>query len=199
MSRPATDIRERAVEAAIELAAELGAAGVTFDAVSARIGASKGAVLHHFRTKDALLAAAVEGIASAYRALVEARMAEDPRRAGAFSRTILNLEMPETMSRAVRGMLAVLLERPLLGAPLDAFYAWCHERIRGDGIDPVVAAIIMTATDGFWLTGVIGLPSLPRDLEAAGHVWLSQLVEAETVKAERRRRGQAPPARRRRR
>src|SRR5204862_7250564 len=54
---PAT--RQRLLDAAVECLIELGVAGTTTLAVQRRAGASRGALLHHFPTHAALLAASV--------------------------------------------------------------------------------------------------------------------------------------------
>lgn len=53
-------MRARLLDAAVECLAELGYAGTTTSEIVARAGVSRGAQLHHFRTKDELLAAAVQ-------------------------------------------------------------------------------------------------------------------------------------------
>ena len=51
--------RRSVLEAAAELVAQDGAAKLTLDAVAERVGLSKGGILHHFATKDSLIAAMV--------------------------------------------------------------------------------------------------------------------------------------------
>lgn len=187
MSRSRSDIRERALGAAVDLAAERGVSAVTFDAVAEHIGASKGAVLHHFRTKDAILAAVVERISVEYQEGITSAMAADPNPIGAFSRAVVRFEPSEWMDRAVRGMLAVVLERPDLVEPLAGFVHWCHERVRNDGIDPVVASIVTAAADGVWLSGVIGTPSIPPEFGVASRDWLLALIDREAEAAASRR------------
>jgi AcrR family transcriptional regulator len=53
-------MRGRVLNAALECLVERGYAGTTTTAVAERAGVSRGAQLHHFRTREALLAAAVE-------------------------------------------------------------------------------------------------------------------------------------------
>lgn len=52
--------RERILDAALRCLAERGFAGTTTTAVAAQAGVSRGAQLHHFRTRNALLAGAVQ-------------------------------------------------------------------------------------------------------------------------------------------
>src|SRR5689334_2348972 len=50
-----SDSREAILEAAEAVVAEAGAAHLTLDAVAARAGMSKGGLLYHYRSKEALL------------------------------------------------------------------------------------------------------------------------------------------------
>ena len=51
--------RQKLLDAAVECLIELGVAGTTTLAVQRRVGASRGALLHHFPTHAELLAASV--------------------------------------------------------------------------------------------------------------------------------------------
>ncbi|MCU0633594.1 MAG: TetR/AcrR family transcriptional regulator [Gemmatimonadaceae bacterium] len=176
MGRPASDLRDRAVRAAIRLAASDGASGVTFDAVAEAIGSSKGAVLHHFATKDALLQAVVEGLVAEYRTTVESVAAADPNPVGAFARAMLDCSTPTELNRALRGLLAVILERPDRSEPIRQFYHWCYQHLLDDGIDPVHAGAVMLASDGMWLGELLGLPPLPDRIRSETHAWLRGLT-----------------------
>lgn len=55
-------MRARLLEATVEVLTERGWAGTTTTLVSARAGVSRGAQLHHFPTKNALVVAAVEHV-----------------------------------------------------------------------------------------------------------------------------------------
>ena len=65
--------REALLDAAEEIVRENGAAHLSFNAISARAGVSKGGLLYHFPTKEALLQALLERVSVA---LAEARKAE---------------------------------------------------------------------------------------------------------------------------
>lgn len=70
--------RRRLLDAALECLARDGYAGTTTTAVVARAGASRGAFLHHFPTRAALLAAAVEHLYQGLRADYEQAFASLP-------------------------------------------------------------------------------------------------------------------------
>jgi AcrR family transcriptional regulator len=78
--------RERLVQAAIELLAEVGYAGTSTNAVCERAGLSRGAQLHHFPSKHALLVGAVEHLLMTQIGQIQTdidvvRTADDPVRA----------------------------------------------------------------------------------------------------------------------
>ena len=175
MSRPSSDLPDRAVQAAIALAGAAGVRNVTFDAVAAKIGASKGAVLHHFRTKGDLIEAMVAALVAEHRAALERACAADPDPVGRFSRALLRVASPGDR-HAERGLLSALLEEPERAGAMRAHWQWCHRQLEADGIPPVHAAVIMMATDGLWLTELLGLPQFPPAVMAETLAWVDALT-----------------------
>lgn len=56
MGRAAAGVgRERVLDASLELFAERGVAGTSLQMIAERLGLTKAAVYHHFRTKDAIV------------------------------------------------------------------------------------------------------------------------------------------------
>ena len=60
MGKPAEQRRQEIVEAALELAAEQGVKRVTTQAIADRVGIAQPTVFRHFRTRDAIFAAAIK-------------------------------------------------------------------------------------------------------------------------------------------
>lgn len=102
-------MRARLLEATVELLVEKGYAGTTTTLVSERAGVSRGAQLHHFPTKDALVFAAV--------AELSARRGDDLRAAAS--------SLPEGRDRvhAVVAMLAEHFTSPVFAAALELWVA----------------------------------------------------------------------------
>jgi AcrR family transcriptional regulator len=98
-ARSGDDSRERILQAAAELFAQRGYAGVGVDEVAARSGIAKTALYYHFGNKDGLLAAVLERTAAAW---IEAIRQTSSEAAGPFER----------LERALAGMRALLEERP---------------------------------------------------------------------------------------
>lgn len=175
MSRPSSDLPVRAVRAAIELANANGVRSVTFDAVSAQLGVSKGAVLHHFRTKGDLIEAMVQVLVSDHRAALEEACAADPEPVGRFARALLQVTSP-AQNRAERGLLSALLDEPERADAMREHWRWCHARLQADGVSAMTAALIMLTSDGHWLSELIGLPQFPEPAMSQTLDWLDALT-----------------------
>lgn len=105
--RPA---RDRLLDAAERLVAEMGAAHLTLDAVAKFAGVSKGGLLYHFPSKESLL----EGMLTRHLGEVDARVATRvAARGGKPSRT-------EVFRERVRVLLELQPERPAVGAAVIA-------------------------------------------------------------------------------
>lgn len=101
-------MRQRLLEATVESLVELGWSGTSTTGVSQRAGVSRGAQLHHFPTKQALVVAAVEH-------LTQLRRDELTRAAG---------ELPiRGRTRAVLDILAAQFTSPVFFAALELWVA----------------------------------------------------------------------------
>jgi AcrR family transcriptional regulator len=101
--------RGRLLEATVDCLAERGWAGTSTTLVSQRAGVSRGAQLHHFPSKEALVLAAVEHLAERRRDEMAVAAAAVPVGAG--------------RTRAVLGMLAEHFTGPVFGAALELWVA----------------------------------------------------------------------------
>jgi AcrR family transcriptional regulator len=102
-------MRQRLLDATVEVLVERGWSGTSTTLVSQRAGVSRGAQLHHFPTKADLVLAAVEHLSDARR--------EDLRAAAA------DLPTGRRRTRAVLEMLAVHFTGPVFSAALELWVA----------------------------------------------------------------------------
>jgi AcrR family transcriptional regulator len=102
-------MRQRLLEATIDCLVERGWRGTSTTLVSQRAGVSRGAQLHHFPTKSALVLAAVDHLSTARHAEIVARSAELPSGPG--------------RTRAVLEMLVEQFTGPLFLAALELWVA----------------------------------------------------------------------------
>jgi AcrR family transcriptional regulator len=153
--------RRHVLDAAADLVASEGAAKLTLDAVAERVGLSKGGILHHFATKDSLIAAMIEDVVSQFECDLAKHM-QGESGPGSFARAFLRacLDPEGALTRTLRvsaGILAAVAINSQLLAPLRRRYDEWRKRLEDDGIDPAIAELVRTAADGLWLGNVLEL------------------------------------------
>ena len=103
--------QRRLLDATVDCLVEVGWAGTTTTLVAERAGVSRGAQLHHYPTKDALVLAAVAHLAKRRSAELEAEAADVPA-----------LPMPQRVDRVV-DLLTTVYVGPLFMAALELWVA----------------------------------------------------------------------------
>ncbi len=162
------ETRDRLLDAAAEVVLARGALGLTLEAVAKAAGVSKGGLLYHFASKEALLRAMVNRLVEA----TEARIAASCRaeaagggatpQAGAWLRGYLTAwtgpeGAPESDRRLGQALLAASAVDPALLDELRAQDALWGQRLRTDGLDPLLALILRLAIDGLWFNETLGI------------------------------------------
>jgi AcrR family transcriptional regulator len=160
--------RDRILEAGYAVAGQSGVAAVTLDAVANRAGVSKGGLLYHFPSKEALVSGMVDGLCRTFADLADAAASADPVSAGRSARAYLAASAGELwQSSRWLALVGALITDPAL---LGSWRAWVMAGRAADeaeNADPVAAAIVRLAADGLWLAGVLGLPAPDQQLHAA--------------------------------
>ena len=167
-----TDARDRILNAAEERLLAGGPGGLVLDAIAADAGVSKGGLLYHFESKEALVAGLCDRMLAGFdRALADLREA-DPEPAGAAARAYLaSTVTPEgkpadNSAQLMAGILATLgRDSRHLVAVRERYDAW-HAALVEDGLDETTVTIVRLAADGLWLSALLGLPQLEGDLGA---------------------------------
>ena len=159
------DTKNRLLEAAGRVVLERGAAGLTLEAVADAAGLSKGGLLYHYASKEALLTAMVQRLVDVTEERIDAYREQDAG-AGSWTRGYVRAcaveEVPadDPAGRLGVALLAAGATDPGLTASLRARQATWRERLRGDGVDPVAAQVARLAADGLWLNDIFDLPVL---------------------------------------
>jgi AcrR family transcriptional regulator len=116
-------MRQRLLDATVECLVEFGWSGTSTTLVSQRAGVSRGAQLHHFPTKNALVLAAVEHLSEARRHELEVAAADlptGPRR-----------------TRAVLEMLGTHFTGPVFSAALELWVAARTDAALREAVGPL--------------------------------------------------------------
>jgi AcrR family transcriptional regulator len=147
-------VRRQLLDVAARLAAEQGMGSVTLDAVSGASGVSKGGLLHHFPTKNALLDALFESLLERFDGELDELMRADPLPHGRFTRAYLLAcagikEKRDDSGHWAQVTIAMLAEPRLR----ERWRQWVRERADqyvGTDSSPD-AQIVRFAADGLWL------------------------------------------------
>lgn len=161
--------RDRILDAAARLVAQTGASHLTLDAVAQAAGVSKGGLLYHFPTKEALL----EGMVERHMAAIDRRVQELQSADGAAaSNRLLALltalfESVGPEKRAVgAALLAASASNPALMSPCRAHYAALLAQLESLPCGFEEAALVLLAADGLVLGELIQLsPFTPEQRE----------------------------------
>lgn len=144
--------REKILDAAAELVAEIGAGRLTLDAVAERAGLSKGGLLYNFPSKDALLQAMIQRmidqVADAKESL-RTQMEPGPNlEARLVATTLLNMCCGGKMQEVATGLMVASAENPRLLDPVRAVISATLEQVKANSDDLDAALLGWLAVEG---------------------------------------------------
>lgn len=171
--------KEEILLAAAKIVSERGIFDLTLEAVAEEAGISKGGLLYHFPSKEALVKGMVEHLASNYQDKIEYNAASDPKSKGKWTRAYVDVTFNQTYQNKDMhaGLLAAKAVNPELLNPIRKLYIeWQHE-IEHDELDPVRATIIRLATDGIWLAELFDIYPVEEDQKKAVYDMLKKWSE----------------------
>ena len=161
-----SDTRDRILDALEDMLLEQGLTKVTLENVAARAGVSKGGLLYHFNTKDAMLAAMVRRLGD---------LSDRQRALAAEGGTTVAhwyLQPPASISdketalyRSTLAMLRSVDGQPgeIQQAVTEVMRLW-DEGLRAEIDDPVTAEIVRLVGDGIYLGALLDLPPVDPEL-----------------------------------
>lgn len=176
MDAPATtDARTRILDAAERIVLRRGVGGLTLEAAAREAGVSKGGLLYHFASKEALLSGMLERLAAFMAAEFEAAVARQPEGPGRVARAFIAWGFgegecspgQEPHDRAAAVFLAAFHHDPALLDPMRAAVAQMKAALLADGLPHGHAMAILTSMDGLFMAHLFGLyRPTPEDLAA---------------------------------
>jgi AcrR family transcriptional regulator len=171
-ARVGGDTKSRILDAAEEVVLRDGVARLTLDAAAAEAGLSKGGILYHFPTRDALVAGMVAKIIEEFDRDIEHRLADDAG-PGSFTRAYIGATMepsaprPDREDRLGAALIAAAAAQPELLVPLQEAADRWQDRLEHDGLDPTMATVLRLACDGLWMCDLFGLAAPTADRRRA--------------------------------
>ncbi|HWB19687.1 MAG TPA: TetR/AcrR family transcriptional regulator [Phycisphaerales bacterium] len=167
-SDAAAMLRDRMLDAAEAVVVRHGIANLTFEAVAAEAGMSKGGLLHYFPTKDRLIEALVTRCAEGWRKCVFQSLEQTPegygRMAKALLRSLADTEgWTEQCQRSSAASFVALAQNPRLIEPMRVVYNELRAELAKDGLGAGIGETVLVAMDGLWLNRVLGLAPVDRE------------------------------------
>lgn len=172
--------REAVLKAAAQVIVHSGISAFTIEAVAQEAGVTKGGVLHHFPSKEALINGLIEQVTEGFQTRLAAELETEPEgQAGrwlrAYIRTIFSVQYEDfnlipTLSAVVAADPRTIerIRRGMLESQMAAVQ---------DGIDPTRATIIRLAVDGVIFTKAYNLHVLDHETTQNVYEELLRLTE----------------------
>jgi AcrR family transcriptional regulator len=138
---------------------------LTLDAVAKEATVSKGGLLYHFASKEALVSGVIQFLMDEFDAAIAHELAQDrsPDSPGrwlrAYVKATFNGKTPPT--QLIASLISAVTANPELLKPVHSqFEAW-QQKSLASGLDPVRASLVRLAADGFGDAEMFGrtLPS----------------------------------------
>lgn len=179
--RGAPSKRDLILYAAGQVVLNSGAAQLTLDAVAEEAGVSKGGLLYHFPSKDALIEELLDVYLRGFDTVIDAHIDGDSGpEAGkflrAYVRTSFTEDLPDPSFAAAA--LAAVTSKPELLEKVRAKYAEWKTRALNDGLPQQTALTVMLATDGIWCAELLGIQRLDAAQRAEVQAALLNLLAA---------------------
>lgn len=153
--------RAEILDKAVEVASEGGTSGFTLDAVAARTSFSKGAVLHHFPTKTALLEGMVDHLGQMFTEAILTEAARDPEPYGRNARAYLRVTINDTVTPQDVNVGKIILAACAIEPSLAARWTgWVREVTKDDPCDSAGAddaLLLRLLADGIWMSDLFGV------------------------------------------
>lgn len=173
-----SNTRQQILQAVNQLVLAEGVNHLTLEAVAKKAGVSKGGLLYHFPSKEALIKGLIEHLNGQFDSEVARRLAEEepgqPEAAGRWLRAFVRATFEavkgsqpgsQLSSQPLAGnwmgsnaaILTAIATDPQLLEPFRKTFAAYQRQAEQDGIDPALATVIRLAADGLWLAELLGL------------------------------------------
>lgn len=179
--RPKTpdQTRRALLDAAARLALDGGLAAVSLPAVCAAAGVTKGALFHHFGSKQGLIAAVCDDLLTRIDAEVEQALAQDTGGRGSFTRAYLRCTF--TPAEGAASPWSSLSLSAITDPGLAQIWAgWMARRLMRhaatDGFPDL--EVVRLAADGWWLANLQGMDPETRSAAGALHARLAAMTRA---------------------
>jgi AcrR family transcriptional regulator len=171
--------REAVLKAAAQIIARQGSGAFTIEAVAHAAGVTKGGVLHHFPSKEALIIGLIDQVIEAFDARVAEALAAEPagkpgRWLRAYIRTVFSVQYED--ANLLPALAAVVAADPQTLSRIRRGFEASQQAAVQDGLDPLLATIIRLAVDGVVFARSLNVDVLDEPASQAVYAELFRLT-----------------------
>lgn len=155
--------RDHIIDSALSVVRNQGVGCLTLDEAAREAGISKGGVLYHFKTKEALIHGMVARLSDKCDQLQQQHFDALPAGPNRWARALVAVSFDDrapTSDPAGCALLAAIATNPSLLEPLEETISAGFRRLTEDSDDPSTALLVALAMDGMWLHRLVGSPVL---------------------------------------
>lgn len=182
---PPLDARTRILDAAERIVQAKGVPALTLEAAAREAGVSKGGLLYHFASKEALLMGLLTRLADSISLDFQAVLDAQPPSPARATRAVIawSFDHPEAVceqhQRSAAVFLAAFHHDAAMLDPIRNVFAHIRRRVREDALPEGVVLAVMAACDGIFVAEMLSLYAQPpQDKQAIRGALLSMLPSA---------------------
>ncbi|WP_371371884.1 TetR/AcrR family transcriptional regulator [Sporomusa aerivorans] len=152
------DTKQKILRAAAQIINSAGVMALTLEAVAKEARISKGGLLYHFPSKDALMKGMNDYLLQRFVAEVEDAAKQDPVEEGKWTRAYTSVtfrQLDDEIDINVAFLAAAATNPDLLRAMAKQMQA-LQAHIENDHIDPIISTVIRLAVDGMYFNQLYG-------------------------------------------
>jgi AcrR family transcriptional regulator len=154
-------VGDRLLQAAIHVIQTQGVERLTLDAVAKEAQVSKGGLLYHFASKEALVIGVIQHLMDDFDAAIAHELAQDnaPDSPGRWLRAYVKatFNYKNLPTALISNLLSAVTLNPALLEPVQSRYKDWQQQIQVSGLDPVRANLVSLAADGLGTSELFGL------------------------------------------
>jgi AcrR family transcriptional regulator len=165
-AQSAAATRDRLLQAACHIIQTQGVERLTLDAVAKEAQVSKGGLLYHFASKEALVIGVIQYLMDDFDGAIAHELAQDnaPDSPGRWLRAYVKAtfnynSLPTTL---ISNLLSAVTLNPELLKPVQSQYDDWQQQLQASGLDPVRASLVRLAADGLGTSELFGM-TLPNE------------------------------------
>ncbi len=165
-SQSAAATRDRLLQATTHIIQTQGVERLTLDAVAKKAQVSKGGLLYHFASKEALVIGVIQYLMDDFDAAIAHELAQDsaPDSPGRWLRAYVKAtfnyrNLPTTL---ISNLLSAVTLNPELLEPVQSRFDDWQQQLQATGLDPVRASLVRLAADGLGTSELFGM-ALPDE------------------------------------